>query len=1065
MIRRCLLIAFETIAAFIAGIAILVGFVAWRLADGHPVHLSFLVPYFEHALDVPDRSFKVKLDDLVITWTGGNQLIGIRAIRVRAVSNEGRDLASVPQIGLRVSVPALLRGLLAPTQVEIFDPQIHLRRLPNGKFQFLATVADAVEGQPSSILPELFGELLGPMDPTLPTGYLQRARLVGGTVIFDDQRTGVVWHAPKIDIDLSRDDQGISGGLTAEVVELGNPALLDTRFNFNSATGDIAVHGRYSGVDIASLGLIAPDLSALSESHLQFDGTIDTSLNIDGHIGALRFTISSGAGEIDLPRHLDKPLKIAGLALAGQLDDGFDNLSLDTFTLDLGGPQLALTAKLSGLISQHTPRTGRLRLAGQLIVNNMPAKSLGHYWPVTGGGLDNPRQWIVEEIDDGMLKEAVANLDVDLIGGDPAAVAVRSFDGKLTASNLTIHYLEPLPPLRGVNGTATFDSSKFVADFGSGGVGNLALKKGHLEITGLDKNDQIIDVAGDVDGPVKDALLLLDNPRLGFPKKVGIDSADSGGQAATHLSFRFPAIKNIPFEKVQLGAQAKITDARLGKIFLDHDLTDGNFDLKLDNQGMGATGTARLAGIPAGLRWDLHFSAEDFANRIDIVAKSSADDLARLGFDYREIINGPLGLDLVFTEYKNRLSDVAIDFDLLNAVAGVEFAKWKKPAGMPGHASIRMTLDNKRPVEIPMFSFSSGDFSGKGHGRFAANGDLTEATFDDLVLGKTHLQAVNVQLGHPRWDIRIGGGVFDAEPFVGRPKVQPGEAPPPPQPPEDETRPTRPYTVFADHLEEITVGPGRAITSVKLDAAYDGLHWEHMQAAGVLPGGKPLNLRWTPAANGTHQLSIVAEDAGDALKLLGLVDNVVGGRLSITGTAVDAEPKRPIKGHAEISEYRLVKQSALVRLLTIATLTGLADVLTGEGFQMYKFTGDFVRTGGRIDIPLARTYGPSLGLTATGFVDYDADKIDVRGTVVPAYALNSLIGQIPIIGYLLTGGEGGGLFAVVYNATGKLSQPTLVVNPLSALAPGFLRGVFDMGPSGSGPPSALPPNFAPGKKN
>lgn len=54
---------------------------------------------------------------------------------------------------------------------------------------------------------------------------------------------------------------------------------------------------------------------------------------------------------------------------------------------------------------------------------------------------------------------------------------------------------------------------------------------------------------------------------------------------------------------------------------------------------------------------------------------------------------------------------------------------------------------------------------------------------------------------------------------------------------------------------------------------------------------------------------------------------------------------------------------------------------------------------------------------------------------------------------------------MVYNATGHLSQPTIIVNPLSALAPGFLRGVFDMNPSGSGAPSALPPNFAPGKKN
>ena len=223
-------------------------------------------------------------------------------------------------------------------------------------------------------------------------------------------------------------------------------------------------------------------------------------------------------------------------------------------------------------------------------------------------------------------------------------------------------------------------------------------------------------------------------------------------------------------------------------------------------------------------------------------------------------------------------------------------------------------------------------------------------------------------------------------------------------------------------------------------------------------------MRWLPAAGGTHQLSIVADDAGAALKLLDIVDNVVGGRLSITGTAIDSVPKRPIKGHVEISEYRLVKQSALVRLLTIATLTGLADALTGEGFQMYRFTGDFTKTGGRIDIPLARTYGPSLGLTATGYLDYDTDKIDIRGTVVPAYALNSLIGQIPIVGYLLTGGEGGGMFAVVYNATGQLSQPTIVVNPLSALAPGFLRGVFDLGPPGVGT-AALPPNFVPGKKN
>jgi hypothetical protein len=1063
LLRRSLIVAFEIVAAFIAGIAILIGFVAWRLADGHPVHLGFLVPYFERSLDAPDNGFKVKLDDLIVTWTGGKQLVGIRAVHVRAVTPEGRELASVPQIGLRLSVRAMLRGLIAPTEVEIFNPRIHVRRGRDGKFQFLATVPNASEGQSSSILPELFGDLMGPMNPDLPTGYLQRAHLLGGTLVFDDQRTGLVWHAPQIDIDLLRDVKGISGRLSAQVVELGEPALLNVKFNYDTASRDIAVHGRYRGVDIASLGLIAPDLSTLSESHLQFDGSLDTTVNLSGHIGTVHFTVASGPGELVLPGHLDKPLSIAGVALAGTLFDGFDTLTLDTLTLDLGGPQLAASATLSGLISQHVGKTGRLHLMARLMLQSVPMATLRHYWPETGGGLDNPREWIVDNIDAGALQEAEANLDVDLLGGDAAAVSVRSFAGKLKANGLSIHYLPPLPPLRGVNGTASFDTTKFVADFGSGGVGNLALKKGHLEITGLDKPDQVIDVAGDVDGPVKDALQLLDNPRLGFPKKVGIDPADSAGTAQTHLTFRFPAIKYLPFEKVQLTADAKIADARLGKIFLGHDLTEGNFNLKLDSRSMGAAGTAKLGGIPAGLRWELHFYGEDFTTRVAAAANTTTEDLARLGFDYRDVINGPLRVDLVYTEFKNRLSEVGVDFDLLNTAAAVDFAKWKKPPGTPGHAALRMTLDKKNPVDITAFSFSAGDFSGDGRGRFGPNGKLAEANFAHLTLGRTRLDAVAVQFTEPQWQIHIGGGVFDAEPFIGKGKLGSGETPPPNPPPPEEEKPSRAYSLTAERLAQVMIGPGRAIENIGLKAAYDGLHWEYMQADGSLPGGKALSLRWLPAANGTHQLSINADDAGAALKLLDIVDNVVGGRLSITGTAIDSVPKRPIKGHVEISEYRLVKQSALVRLLTIATLTGLADALTGEGFQMYKFTGDFTRTGGRVDIPLARTYGPSLGLTATGYLDYDTDKIEIRGTVVPAYALNSLIGQIPIVGYLLTGGEGGGIFAVVYNATGRLSQPTIVVNPLSALAPGFLRGIFDPGPSSAS--GALPPNFNPGKKN
>ena len=65
----------------------------------------------------------------------------------------------------------------------------------------------------------------------------------------------------------------------------------------------------------------------------------------------------------------------------------------------------------------------------------------------------------------------------------------------------------------------------------------------------------------------------------------------------------------------------------------------------------------------------------------------------------------------------------------------------------------------------------------------------------------------------------------------------------------------------------------------------------------------------------------------------------------------------------------------------------------------------------------------------------------MQGTLVPAYTLNSVLGNIPLLGNLLVGKEGEGIFAMTYGVDGPIGEPTVTVNPLSALAPGFLRSI------------------------
>jgi hypothetical protein len=147
-----------------------------------------------------------------------------------------------------------------------------------------------------------------------------------------------------------------------------------------------------------------------------------------------------------------------------------------------------------------------------------------------------------------------------------------------------------------------------------------------------------------------------------------------------------------------------------------------------------------------------------------------------------------------------------------------------------------------------------------------------------------------------------------------------------------------------------------------------------------------------------------------------------------------------------ISDFVLTKAPLLARILTGASLTGIVDTLSGKGIRFAKLDVPLEITDGVATVKNARTVGSELGFTAEGVIDTKQGSIALSGTIVPAYTLNSLLGNIPLLGDLLTGKSGSGIFAATYRVEGPLKDPKVTVNPLAALAPGFLRnllGIFD----------------------
>jgi hypothetical protein len=83
-----------------------------------------------------------------------------------------------------------------------------------------------------------------------------------------------------------------------------------------------------------------------------------------------------------------------------------------------------------------------------------------------------------------------------------------------------------------------------------------------------------------------------------------------------------------------------------------------------------------------------------------------------------------------------------------------------------------------------------------------------------------------------------------------------------------------------------------------------------------------------------------------------------------------------------------------------------------------------------------------------GTIDYARDQVSVRGTLVPLYGVNNMFGQIPIVGLFLGGGSNEGLLGITYEVTGSPSNPRPIVNPISAIAPGLLRKLFEFRDTG-----------------
>ncbi|WP_020592753.1 AsmA-like C-terminal domain-containing protein [Kiloniella laminariae] len=1075
MIRKTSLFFLEALAALLVLSAVMVGILIWRLSSG-PVTLDFLTPYVEEAFVDEEKGLRLDVATTQLAWLPKERAVALQVERVRILDETDRAIAAIPLMGIDLNVGALARGKVVPTGVKIIGPRLNLVRDLDGRIEIGSDRASAdtsiAEPRFGDVLPDALKNLMAERTEGHPLAYLDQLQILRARIRVQDKKLGLVFTVPNADMTIRRDKLGLSGELDFLVDVAEEKATLNGAFVYDKDLQIVDLAFQVTGIRPTTLAKLDSGLADLSEVDIPLAASVSTSLNLAGEFGRSHFEISGGPGSIALASLSVPKLPVQGMFLKGSYSKESQKLVVDNAAINFGeegvpGPQLSVAGSVSGLDSDMQILAGVRAVA-------VPVDDLALYWPEIMA--TDAREWVTENIKTGLAEEAVIKAVLEIPEGNFDNAKLVSLDGSMKYRDLDVHYLRPLPPVRQVSGTADIRADGLTLFADGGVIEDMSVLPSTITVSGLDVANESISIQTAVEGPVRTALEILNSENLRLVDELNIDPQETAGDAAVAVDFDFLLLKDLKLKDITIDVSAAVKNARIGKIYDGLDVTEGDLKLKVTGKGMEVTGPVKLAAIPVNIAWD-----ENFGSNPKVRTKLKADfasidpeGLSKLGIPVTDYLAGPVSLSLALENRPDGNGVVQLAANLKDAKLNLEGLAFEKPEGTAGNFKAVVILQDGKAVKINSFDLAAGELELK-EGRAELNdGKVREAFVRQFQLEKTLLSDVAVILDDEKPEITIGGGVLDTTRFIGgdkEPEVAKATDTVTPDPGIEQVVPSVPVT---DPLQEESVKPIR-VTAQQLDAMYmgdkrffrnvslvvdresDGL--KHLQFTGEVPeelwhvpDSKVLDpenkvkrtarIDYLPLESGRQGLRAESNDFGAMLRALDVLDTVEGGSLTITGDAESYRSADLLSGKLDVQKLRLVKAPVLAKMLSVASLTGPVTALSTEGIAFDELVGDFTVQNGLLRSDLIKLYSSSIGLTAKGEVDTNRDIVAARGTIVPAYTINRILGGIPLLGTLLTGGEGEGIVAFNYSLDGTLENPKVSINPLSGLTPGFLRNIF-----------------------
>lgn len=1075
---------------FVIILALVLAFgVYLRLKQG-PISLEASLPTIQSLVSeqLPGANIAIGSASFALSDTRGGAALSLADVRL--IDDAGVVFARAPKAEGVFNIAGLFRGQLLPSDVVLTGVSARVIRAEDGAFSLgFGGAEDDDTGESGDIFASLLAaSTSGEGDEGLTSENGQRLILEDATVLYLDRASNRLWRASDVDVSFWSTDEGVQAQTNATVSGGRYGDMTLSIAGYRASNGNIFMSAEVAQAAPKDIADQITALDWLSAFQAPVDAEMDIGVSQEGDLLSLRGSLRAGSGAILLGGDAVEPLQEATLSFdyapesgrflvsdallssdrASARAEGFVEVSrtpdgdvrdvvaqLDLADLEIAAPE-ALDAPLTYDRSRVTGRVtmdpfvieiGELRLEqGDLAINAagriIPSgDELEADLALSGGGLTVqgllahwPRQaapgarvWML----DNMEAANVTDFDASVrLGGETEEV---KFDFSFT--DAVGHYLRPMPPVTYGVGAGQVDLKRFSLSVDSAIVtpeGGKPLQVGGstFVIADLDHPASPADINLLVEGSLEDALKIVDHPPLGFISKLGVPLDGMTGDVKVKTYVYLPLLKALRLEDVEAEAEAEVTNLSAPVQPLDAVATSKLVNLKASTSGFSLDGVASLKGLAVKVGWDEVFATGKRDVKLD--ARVTPKQLATFGLNTPWFEEGTARTSAAIN-FTKKGPQIKFATNLDEAGLRVEEIGWLKAAGeKAGLSGVIVVSDDG--IRAPSYELTSRDLIVEGNVALTTAGDLERFRFRRLQYRGAADADVRGVFKDDGWSINIKGALLDLTKFDDL--LEGGET---------DERTEAPLDVRFD-LAKLKLRDNLTVTNANgaLKLAPEGEVTGRVN--GLVGGVAPLDFRLRNGKSGGEAI-LRSPNAGELMREAGFFDDGAGGELVLVAN-IDQAEDLVFNGNLKVDGIIIHEDAKLEKLLIGADLDKLRETMRSDGIVFDRIRTEFHFEDGKVSIDDAIAAGPSIGLNLKGSYGIEDDHLDLDGVFTPLYAVNSLVGEIPLLGTLLTGGDGQGLFAFNFSVDGPAEDPSIGVNPLSVLTPGIFRKIFS-GSSGS----------------